>query len=50
MFVPGGATILHADLDAFFASVEQRDGDGRRTGPTALPAGDRRPAAHGGLR
>lgn len=25
MFVPGDATILHADLDAFFASVEQRD-------------------------
>src|SRR6478735_336722 len=25
MFVPGTATILHADLDAFFASVEQRD-------------------------
>jgi DNA polymerase IV len=25
MFVSGGATILHADADAFFASVEQRD-------------------------
>jgi DNA polymerase IV len=25
MFVPTRATILHADLDAFFASVEQRD-------------------------
>jgi DNA polymerase-4 len=25
MFVPSAATILHADADAFFASVEQRD-------------------------
>ena len=25
MFVPNEATILHADLDAFFAAVEQRD-------------------------
>jgi len=25
MFVSGSASILHADLDSFFASVEQRD-------------------------
>jgi DNA polymerase-4 len=24
-FVPGEASILHADADSFFASVEQRD-------------------------
>jgi len=25
MFVSTGASILHADLDSFYASVEQRD-------------------------
>jgi DNA polymerase IV len=25
MFVSGDATILHADADSFYASVEQRD-------------------------
>ena len=25
MFVSGEATILHADVDSFYASVEQRD-------------------------
>ncbi len=35
MFVRGEATILHADLDAFFASVEQRD-DPRLSGRAVI--------------
>jgi DNA polymerase IV len=39
MFVPREATILHADLDAFFASVEQRDDRRLRGRPIVVGMG-----------
>jgi DNA polymerase-4 len=39
VFVPGEATVLHADLDSFYASVEQRDDSRLRSRPVIVGGG-----------